>query len=255
MTMDLAGMRTAACLLVLTVAATGQESFRPASQLPDAPQPQFAVTSPPLISWVQTAPRRNYTPLTNRQKADVFVSYTYAPQTFAAAAFDAGISQATSDHEGYGEGFEGYGKRFGASLADNESGVFFQRFLLPTVFGQDPRYFRRPELPTAERAAYAASRVLLTRNDSGDTAFNISYLGGALISTTLANAYYPLYERGAGQTLQRFGFGILSDAGLNVFHEFWPDLKARLMENGVFRRFRRSQVGKTIEGEVDHLGR
>ena len=73
------------------------------------------------------------------------------------AAFDAAIAQATAGHGGYGQGWEGYGKRLGAAVADNESGMLFQRFLFPALLHQDPRYFRRPELPLVRRMGYAAS--------------------------------------------------------------------------------------------------
>ncbi len=241
------GVRMAVCLL-LALPALAQGPSAP-TQLPNAPPAAMATMRPPV--WVRTAPTRDYIPLSNRRKLDVFVKWTYSPLTFLGTAFDAGIAQANADHEEYGQGMQGYGKRLGASLADNESGAFFQRYLLPTIFHQDPRYFRRPELPAGRRAAYAMSRVLLTRKDDGNTALNISYLGGGLMSTALANAYYPFHERGFENTMQRFGAGIVSDAGLLVLHEFWPDLRTRLAATPGVRRLIHSKVGQRVERRVE----
>ncbi len=241
------GMGIAVCLLA-AAPALGQGAAAP-SRLPEAPQPQWASMRAPV--WARTAPASNYTPLSNRQKLDVFVKWTYSPLTFLGAAFDAGIAQASSDHEEYGQGMEGYGKRFGASLADNESGAFFQRYLLPTLFHQDPRYFRRPELSTGRRAGYAMSRVLLTRNDHGHTAFNISYLGGGLLATSLANAYYPFHERGFENTMQRFGASIISDSGLLVLHEFWPEIQTHLAAAPGVRQLIHTKVGQRVERRVE----
>ena len=248
------GMRIAVCLL-LAMPGLAQESVS-TPKLPDAPQPQTQLASAqPPAPWVNTSPQGNYTPLSNRQKLDVFVRRTYAPLTFLETAFDAGIAQAASDHEAYGQGGQGYGKRLGASFADNETGLFFQAYALPTLFHQDPRYFRRPELPGLRRAAYAMSRTVLTRSDSGQTVFNVSYLVGGLISTSIANTYYPFNERGFSDTMVRWGGGILSDSGLLVLHEFWPDIRAKLTGTHTYRRLSATKVGQRLEHRVEQMTR
>lgn len=238
-------VRTAAGSLLLAAACTGQN---PALRdLPPAPSTQIAaVRSAAIPTWARTLPHENYVPLTSQQKFEVFVKCTYSPRTFVGAAFDAGVSQATDGHHGYGGGWAGYGKRYGASLADGESGVFFQHFLLPTLFRQDPRYYRRPDLPVGKRVAYAMSRVLLTRQDTGETGINVSYLGGGLLASTMANAYYPFHERGFSNTVQRFASGMLSDAGMNVWHEFWPGIKRKLFRTRVVQRFEHSRLGSKV---------
>ena len=256
-------MRIAVCLLLLVVPALGQgPGPASSSQLPPASNPQLAsagspvmvVTRPAPPAWEQTAPSSDYVPLTSRQKLNVFVKRTYSPLTFLSTAFDAGIAQASADHEHYGQGAQGYGKRYGATFADNETGVFFQHYLLPTMFHQDPRYFRRPELPAFRRAMYALSRTVLTRNDSGHTGFNVSYLAGGLISTSIANTYYPFDERGMEDTMLRFGWGTLSDSGLLVLHEFWPDIKAKLTGTRAYRRLTGTKLGQGVERRVEGLG-
>jgi hypothetical protein len=256
------GMRTTVYLALLAMPALGQE-MSSAPEPPPLPEPQIAVLAPltspaarpPAAPWMNTTPGSNYVPLTSRQKLDVFLNLTYSPLTFLSTAFDAGIQQAASDHEGYGQGMQGYGKRFGASFADNETGLFFQAYLLPTLLHQDPRYYRRPELPGLRRFAYAASRTILTRNDGGHTAFNASYLAGGLISTGIANTYYPFNERGVRDTMVRWGGGILTDSGLLVLHEFWPDISRKLMGTRVMRKLAGTKVGQKVERSVEERTR
>src|SRR6267142_1893481 len=110
---------------------------------------------PSLVDWQ---------PLTARQKFDVFLHSTYSPRTFFNVALDEAADRAKGKrlNREYETGFRGVGQRYGISLATNETDVFFQRFLFPTLLKQDPRYFRNPDLPFFQRALYAMSRVLIT---------------------------------------------------------------------------------------------
>ena len=173
--------------------------------------------------------RTQYVPLTAQQKFDIFWRSTDSPYTFLSAAFDAGLAEAPGDGRGYGGGPKGYGKRYGAALADSESGIFFGRFLFPVLYRQDPRYFRMSRGSVIKRFLYAASRVAVTRNDSGETAANFSNISGTFAAATLSNAYYPREKCGMTRTLVRTGNGIISEAETNLFKEFWPDISRKLL--------------------------
>lgn len=170
-----------------------------------------------------------YLPLTPVQKLDIFLKSTYSPFTFLSAAFDASLAHAEGDLRGYGGGMPGYGKRFGAMLADNEASVFFSKFFFPWIFKQDPRYFRMQEGPVAKRGLYAISRVVVTRTDSGGRAFNASRVLGRLVVKALSNSYYPPERRGVGATLRRTGNSLITDAGMSLAREFWPDIRDKLL--------------------------
>ena len=174
-------------------------------------------------------------PLTPRQKFEIFARHTFSPFTFASAAFDASISQASGQNRGFGGGVEGYGERYGATLADSESAVFFGKFLLPVLLHQDPRYFRMREGRVTRRAFYAMSRIVVTRNDDGSSGFNTSHVLGRFISKAIANSYYPQRDRGFNHTLVNTSNGLLSDVETNLFREFWPDLREKIIP----KRFRR----------------
>ena len=61
-------------------------------------------------------------PLTAKQKYKLAARTLIDPATFVIAAGFAGIEQASNEYSGFGPGWEGYGKRYGALLADGAIG-------------------------------------------------------------------------------------------------------------------------------------
>jgi len=180
---------------------------------------------------------QNWRPLTARQKFDVFVAHTYSSNTFLGAGIDA-LKFSTIRHRNleYETSFMGFGQRYGINLATSETNVFFERFLLPTVLKQDPRYFRNPELPFFRRALYSVSRVFITHADSGQQTFNASKILGGAASQAIADLYVPGERQGLHPILGRVTFNLVRDAGLNVVHEFWPDIHRGLLQRFSFIR-------------------
>jgi hypothetical protein len=166
-----------------------------------------------------------YTPLPAHCKFDLFLTTTYSPYTFLSAGFQATLAQAEGQWPQYGGGMQGGAKRFGASLADTESRRFIQTFALSTLLHQDPRYFPSRKRKLVSRAWYAATRVVVTRNDRGYSAFNTSELLGALFTSALQNSYYPRHDRNLADTTDRFTGALGSDAVGNIAREFTPDMK------------------------------
>jgi hypothetical protein len=168
-------------------------------------------------------------PLTPRQKFQVFVHHTYAPSTFAGAAFDAGADRIENHNPAYAKGFAGAAQRYGTELATNETGVFFSSFLFPTLLKQDPRYLRSPNSVFPKRIVYAMSRVLITRSDSGHQTFNASYVLGGAASQAINDLYVPGHRQGMQPIIDRLTFNLAIDSGFNLIHEFWPDLRRRFL--------------------------
>jgi hypothetical protein len=167
-------------------------------------------------------------PLTPRQKFAPFLQGTFDPLVLATAGLDAAVGQAMNSPIEWGQGGQGYGKRFGAALAGQASNAFFGRFLFPVIFHQDPRYFRRGHGPFMHRVGSVLRQVAVTRTDSGRSTFNSSLVAGALVAGALANTYYPDEERGVGLTFSSAGYALLGAAGSNLRKEFWPDVRRKL---------------------------
>jgi hypothetical protein len=147
---------------------------------------------------------------------------------FIQTAFLAGISQASNSNPSFGQGIEGYAKRFGTTYADFAVENIMTEGLFPALLHQDPRYFRRGEGTKRSRVAYAMSRLFVTRGDSGSSQFNFSEVLGAAASVSISNIYYPdgrTVSNNVGKYIEQLGF----DAASNVLKEFWPDLKRKLV--------------------------
>ncbi len=76
------------------------------------------------------------------------------------------------------------------------------------------------------RATFAASRVLVARDDSGKGRLNTSYLVRALASVAADTASRPYWRRrSVGAPFSDFGSTVGNDAGMNLWHEFRPGIE------------------------------
>ena len=197
--------------------------------------PQFGVTS-----------RQNAAPLTAAEKFHLFRKSAFDPIEFGLVGLQAGIEQASDSFSGYGQGAEGYGKRYGATLADEVSSGFFSNFLYPSLLKQDPRYFRLGEGRIKHRIGYAIAHEFVTRTDAGGQSFNFSNALGAVSAGGLSNAYYPASDRGFGLTMSRAAISLGYGALGNLVDEFYPDVT-----RWVFRK--REKKADHEEGELPNL--
>jgi hypothetical protein len=233
-------------------AANAQGSVHVADQatqsttLPDAPTPQnrpqqadqgpkaqlkqtMEVLGKRSIFFPELAHERR--PLTSKQKFQLAVDETIAPSRFLSSAFTAGISQARNSLSDYGQGWEGYGKRYGSSVASNASSHLLGTGVIPSLTHEDPRYFVKLFGSPKSRILYAMSRVLITRTDDGRSTFNWSNVMGGLMAEGLATSYLPDSERTYGKTFTRFGVRIGFGALDNVVKEYWPTIFKSLRIN------------------------
>jgi len=181
-----------------------------------------------VIPNFNTTDVENAAPLTPRQKFRLAFRSAMDPFQFVVAAGDAGISQAENDFAGYGQGAQGYGKRFGAAYADQFSGVIWGGAIFPVLLKEDPRYFRRGKGSFKSRLFYSISTTLWTKNDDGSWGPNYANVLGNLAAGGLSNLYYPSTDRGVGLTFQR-AFTVTAEGALGaVVVEFWPDISSRL---------------------------
>ena len=167
---------------------------------------------------------QNAAPLTPGQKFRLAFKSATDPFTFAFAAVDASINQAEDDYHGYGQGMAGYSKRFAASYVDTFDGTILGNALLPVVFHQDPRYFRKGTGSVKSRIWYAALSTVRCKGDNGRWQPSYSNLMGNLAAGTISNLYYPSGDRGVGLTFQR-AFTVSAEGAIGaILLEFWPDI-------------------------------
>ncbi len=162
----------------------------------------------------------NAAPLTPKQKFELAWKTTLDPVTFVVIGATAGIEQAQNQFSGYGQGAQGYGKRYGAAYADTVTSTLFGAALLPALLKQDPRYFYKGTGSTRSRVLYALANSVICKGDNGRWQFNYSGIMGGLMSGAISNLYYPPIDRGAGLLFQGEAIGIGATAASNLFQEF-----------------------------------
>ena len=128
----------------------------------------------------------------------------------------------------YGPRASGFEKQYLASVTDNVLGNFMTSAVLPSLLHQDPRYFERGSGGWIRRVAYAASRNIVTRSDSGRAQFNLSEIGGNAVAASAASLYYPRTQRTASAMVTRWGMQMFWDTVSNEMKEFWPDVRNKL---------------------------
>ena len=164
---------------------------------------------------------RDALPLRPKQKFELAWKTTVDPVTFAASGVIAGVEQARNSYSGYGQGAQGYAKRYGASYADAFVGVMVGGVILPVLFKQDPRYFYKGTGSTRSRILYALANAVICKGDNGHWQADYSGILGSLASGGISNLYYPASSRdGAWLTFENTFIGIGGSGVGNIFQEF-----------------------------------
>jgi len=168
-------------------------------------------------------------PLTAGQKFKVVARGSFDYVQYPWYGFLAGMSQAQNSEAGYGQGAQGYGKRFGAAMADGTIENFVTSAVLPSVLHQDPRFFQSGHGGFWHRTLYACSRIFITRGDSGKTQINYSEIFGSSFSAAVSTyTYHPHEDKTLRNTASVWGTEVGYDALTYVVKEFWPDIRRKL---------------------------
>lgn len=167
-------------------------------------------------------------PLTAREKWNLALKETADPFNIASAAMTAAFSQHSDQTPRYGEGWENYGRRFGAAVADFGTQSFFSAGVFATLLKQDPRYFRKgPGAGVAPRIWYSVTRMFVCRSDAGRMEFNASNFLGMSLGIAASNAYYPSRSRTGKVMAERIETSMFGGVTGNLLSEFWPDLQQK----------------------------
>jgi hypothetical protein len=160
-------------------------------------------------------------PLTPKQKFQLAWRTTVDPVTIVLTGAVAGIQQANNEYSGYGQGAQGYGKRFGASYANLVTGTFIGSAILPSLLKQDPRYFYKGTGSKQSRILYAIANSVICKGDNGRWEANYSSILGSFAAAGISNLYYPASNRhGPELTFEGTLIGVGATALANLLQEF-----------------------------------
>ncbi len=167
-------------------------------------------------------------PMTVKQKFQVSVRSSFDWFQYPWYGALAGISQARNSEPGYGQGAEGYAKRYASQFADGTIENFMVNAVVPSLLHTDPRYYQLGKGSVLKRTGYALSRLLITRTDSGHNTFNTAEIGGSLAAAAISTySYHPEADRTFSNTTTVWAAQVGYDAIRIVLNEFWPDLRRK----------------------------
>ena len=158
--------------------------------------------------------------LNTRQKFQLALKSTIDPVTFVITGASAGIEQATDEFNGFGQGAQGYAKRYGAAYADTVIGTFIGSAILPSLLKQDPRYFYKGTGTVRSRFFYAVANAVICKGDNGHWQPNYSAVLGGFAAGGISTLYYPSEHNESELVVENTLIGIGATAAANVLQEF-----------------------------------
>jgi hypothetical protein len=167
-------------------------------------------------------------PQSPKEKFVIAAKNSFDYSSFFIAAVQSGISMAGNSYPEFHQGVAGYGRYYYHTLLDTADENFMVAGLWPVVFHQDNRFYTMGHGRIGRRALYAASRVLITRNDSGNKTFNVSEILGAGSAASLSTVYYPDRYQTWTKVGQKWLTSCIIDSANFTFKEFWPDINRKL---------------------------
>jgi hypothetical protein len=177
-----------------------------------------------VMATFNTTSNKEALPLSPKQKFELFFKSETDPWPFLLSSVVAGIGQADDSYEEWGQGVQGYAKRFGAAYSDAFIGNFFGNAVFTSWWHEDPRYFQKGSGSGMKRFLWAASSTVWCKRDNGKWGPNYANVGGNLVGAAIARAYYPASERTVVDTISDgLTVSVEGIVGSEVI-EFWPDM-------------------------------
>lgn len=131
------------------------------------------------------------TPLTTKMKFQLAWRSSIDPFTLLSVGAVAGGEQAVNQWAGYGQGAQGYAKRYGATYADVFVGTYLGGAVFPSLLKQDPRYYYRGRGSRRSRLLHALSSTIICPGDNGHLQPNFSNILGAAAAGGISTLYAP----------------------------------------------------------------
>jgi hypothetical protein len=179
-------------------------------------------------SGVPSAAPRQPGELSDREKFHYRILDTLALRGLIGSAFGAGYGQLLNSPKEWGEGGEGYGKRYASSFA----GALTRQsvnFGLEAVLNEDPRYFPLDGQSKKARLLHALHEAVFTHTDSGGTSFAYARVTSAFATGQIERAWQPNSTGSFSKGVARGAISLGVDAGINVMYEFVRFIRPRLI--------------------------
>ena len=164
---------------------------------------------------------RDAAPLNTKQKLELTTKFWLDPASFVITGISAGVGQAQNTNKGFGQGAQGYAKRYGAGFVGFGTGLLIEKVVVTSLAKQDPRYFVKGTGSSSSRAWWAISRTVVCRGDNKKFQFCYSSLASRFGSGFVTQYFFPASARdSSGVMLRGSAIGLGFNALGNLFQEF-----------------------------------
>jgi len=165
-----------------------------------------------------------------KEKFIIAAKNSFDYSSFLIAGIQSGINMATNSYPDFDDGGTTYFRYYYHTLLDTADSNFMVSGLFPVIFRQDNRFYTLGHGRPAKRALYAASRVLITRTDAGNKAFNVSEIMGTGAAAGVSTLYYPDQYFTWTKVGQKWLTSVIIDSANFTVKESWPDMNRKVFD-------------------------
>ncbi len=169
-----------------------------------------------------------YTPMTAEERLQVFLRRAVtSPGTPARAAFLAVFDQHANDPEGWGQGWDAYGRRFGNRMARSavRNGI---ESASAAALGFDQRYVLCNCDGVLRRTGHALAMNFVTYNRHGHWVPNVPRVGSTIAAEYIGLTWLPPGTRTTGEATRGLALNLLTGSLTNIWREFSPPMMRQL---------------------------
>lgn len=172
-----------------------------------------------------------FMPFTPEERLKAYALDLFGPFHILMAGAQAGITQWQNVPHEWGQGAEGYGKRFGNYYAYAATSAVLQ-MIGEDILHEDNFYYGSGEHGVWKRVKYAVKSSVMARGADGTQHFSISQVGSTAGAAFISRLWQPRSQDTAGDGATSFGISMATNAGVNVLREFMPDIARHIFRRG-----------------------
>jgi len=184
----------------------------------------------PINLPAQVGATESAKPFTVGEKFDYRVVQSFGLRGFAGGLVGAAIGQGLDSPSEWGQGVEGFAKRYGSSVGGNLTRQSME-FVMESALHEDPRYFPSEEKGFKARIKNVLLQTIVARTDSQGHRIAYGRIVSAFANAQLVNTWQPASTGSVGNGVLR-GFTTLgSDLGYNFLQEFVPFMRPKTLRH------------------------
>jgi hypothetical protein len=189
----------------------------------------FAGLATPQTS--QTRDPAEFQPQTQSERLHHYLAGTFSAESVLRSAAGSAILQWADTPTEWGQGAEGYARRFGNSYAQH---IMRQTIMYGAadLLHEDNRYFPSGKTTSGARLKYAVASSFLARKDDGTRRISFSRLGTYAAVAFISREWQPHTTNGAQNAASNIETTLATEVGFNIAREFFPPVLSSTLTFG-----------------------